>query len=166
MSEIRRRRPRPCGSRPKATRRCHCLPRPFRLAVSEDLAGIDETVRLALYEELAYLPRALRIHVHLFAITPVMERAIQAIHDQDIPLLADLLDAVVAEVDSPGRRIRLARDVFGQRDQGHIRPELAAAAILELDRMDSILFRSAVYSLLEGVSSDRGASPPNVNPTP
>ena len=137
------------------------------MCARNDRAGIDETERRSPYEELAHLPPSPRsLPVDLCALTPAMERAIRAIHDQDVRLLEGLLDAVVAEVDSPGRRTRLALDVLGFRDQGRSRPELAAAAVLGLDREESILFRCAVCRLLEDTALDPGAPSPDVNPTP
>ena len=54
------------------------------------------------------------------------------------------LEKVVPMVDKVDRRIDLARAVVALRDQGRISPKLAAMAVFELDRPDSVLFMSSV----------------------
>ena len=85
-----------------------------------------------------------------------MDRAISALQEDDVELIDEVLDKVVADVDSPGRRIELAQAVLTLRDEGRIPSELAAAAVLELDGKESTLFLSSVAASLAVLAGDRG----------
>ena len=70
-------------------------------------------------------------------------------------MLDELFDKVVAEVDSPGRRVELAQAVTALRDEGRIPSDLAATAVLELDRKESTFFLSSVVESLAVLAGDR-----------
>ena len=53
------------------------------------------------------------------------------------------------------RRAALARAVIALRDQGQLRPQLAAIAVLELDGKESTLFLSSVAESLAVLAGDR-----------
>ena len=60
------------------------------------------------------------LQLRLGILTPTMDSAIGAIQDDDVDVLDEVFDKVVAEVDSPSRRIELAQAVTTLRDQGRI----------------------------------------------
>ncbi len=165
MAKIRRNGPCPCGSGSKAKRCCHgndeaewihCLPTELCEEVVPDLRGIDEIELRSLFDELLYLPEidtSLQLHLGIF--TPTIDQAINAIQDDDVEVLDQAIDRVVAEVDSPSRRVELAQAVLTLRDQGRIPPDLAATAVLELDRQESRFFLSSVAETLALLAGDR-----------
>ena len=121
-----------------------------------DLRGIDEIELRSLFDELLYLPEidtSLQLHLGIF--TPTIDQAINAIQDDDVEVLDQAIDRVVAEVDSPSRRVELAQAVLTLRDQGRIPPDLAATAVLELDRQESRFFLSSVAETLALLAGDR-----------
>ena len=62
---------------------------------------------------------------------------------------------MVAHIDTDDRRIELARAVIKLRDQARLPPAMAAAAVLELDRPESILFRSSVAESMAVLAGDQ-----------
>jgi hypothetical protein len=84
-----------------------------------------------------------------------MDRAISALQDDDVEVFDEVLDKVVVDVDSPGRRLELAQAVLALRDEGRIPSDLAAAAVLELDGKESSLFLSSVAESLAVLAGDR-----------
>jgi hypothetical protein len=165
MAKIRRNEPCPCGSGSKAKRCCygndeptetHCLPSEFCEGVIRDLRGVDDVELRSLYDELPYLPELdTSLQVPLRILTPAMDSAIRSFEDDDVEVLDEVLDTVVAEVDSLGRRIELAQAVITLRDQGRIPPDLAATAIIELDGKESNFFLSSVAESLAVLAGDR-----------
>ncbi len=165
MAKIRRNEPCPCGSGSKAKRCCygnneeteiHCLPFELCEAVVPDLWGLDDDELRSLFDELLYLPEIdTSLQLRLGILTPTMDSAIGAIQDDDVDVLDEVFDKVVAEVDSPSRRIELAQAVTTLRDQGRIPADLAATAILELDRKESTFFLSSVAESLAVLAGDR-----------
>ena len=134
----------------------HFLPLEFCDEVVPDLKGTDEIEFRSLFDELLYLPEIdTSLQVRLGILTPDMDRAISALQDDDVEEFDQALDKVVAEVDSPGRRIELAQAVITLRNQGRIPPNLAAAAVLELDCRESTLFLSSVAESLAVLAGDR-----------
>ncbi|MGA3149080.1 MAG: hypothetical protein ABSF33_16635 [Acidimicrobiales bacterium] len=113
------------------------------------LSHLEEDEIQALFEELFYLPEIDRsFQPHLGIITPDMDRAIDAFENDDVAEFVDAAIEVAANVDSLGRRVRLARAVLTLRDEGDIPTNLAAAAILDLDSKKSTLLLASVAESL------------------
>ncbi len=165
MAKIRRNEPCPCGSGSKAKRCCygnfetiegHCLPPELCEGVVPDLRGIDEVELRYLFDELLYLPELdTSLQLRLGILTPTMDSAIRSIQDDDVDVLDAVFDKVMAEVDSPSRRLELAQAVITLRDEGRIPADLAATAVLELDRKESTFFLSSVAESLAVLAGDR-----------
>ena len=165
MAKIRRNGPCPCGSGGKAKRCCygndeaveiHHLPAELREEVIPDLKSIDRDEFRSLFDQLLYLPEVdTSLQLRLGILTPDMDRAISALQDDDVEVFDEVLDTVVADVDSPNRRVELARAVIALRDQGRIPPDLAATAVLELDGRVSTFFLSSVAESLAVLAGDR-----------
>ena len=166
MAKFRRNGPCTCGSGSKAKRCCngndratevHCLPSEILMEVEPDLADIDWATFRSLFAKAHYLPGThTRLRLRLETLTPAEGRAIQAILSQrvDVPdeatsgFVFEVIGEVQATVDSPTRRIELARAVLSLRDEGRIPPDVAAVAVLELDREMSTLFAGSVLASL------------------
>ena len=160
MTKIRRNGPCPCGSGSKAKRCCdgndeamgfHCLPADLCLSVAPDLVDIEKEEFRALFDELPFLPEIYRsLYVNLGMITPDMDRAIDALDDNDMDGFREVLKRVTAEVDTPGRRLKLAEAILTLRDEECIPADLAAAAVLDLGMKggSNLLLSSVANSLL------------------
>jgi hypothetical protein len=124
--------------------------------VVRELEGVEVVELRSLLVALPSLPELdPSLQLRLGILTLTMDAAIGAIRDDDVDLLGELFDKVVAEVDSPRRRVELARAVIALRDEGRIPPDLAAVAVLELDRKRSALFLSSVVESLAVLAGDR-----------
>ena len=119
------------------------------------LEGADGTVHVGSEDPKALPEIDTSLQQRLGILTPDMDRAISALQDDDVGVFEEVLDKVVAEVDSPGRRLELAQAVLALRDQGRIPSDLAAAAGLELDGKQSTLFLSSVAESLAVLAGDR-----------
>ncbi len=166
MAKVRRNGPCPCGSGSKAKRCCYgnhetngsrVLPSDISEGLINDLIGVPELELRALFDQLLYLPEMdVALQVRLPGIiTPDIDRAINALRDDEDELFDHVLEKVVADLDTHDRRIELARAVIELRDQGRLPPALAAAAVLELDRPESILFRSSVAESIAVLAGDQ-----------
>ena len=173
MAKFRRNGPCPCGSGSKAKQCCygsglateiHFLPSEILMEVEPDLADIDLATFRSLFAEAHYLAAThTRLQLRLETLTPVEERAIQAILSQRVRVsdealagfVCELMGEVMAAVDSPTRRIELGRAVLSLRDEGRIPPDVAAAAVLELDREKSDLFLCSVFMSLMPFDCER-----------
>jgi hypothetical protein len=126
------------------------LPKEVGDAAIADLQGTGEIELRAYFEQLFDLPELdASLQVRLPGIiTPDMARAINALRDDDGEDFDAALDKVVDAVDSPERRLALAGAVLRLRDQGQINRKFAAIAVFELDRPESVLFRSSVAESL------------------
>lgn len=166
MAKIKRNEPCPCGSGSKAKRCCYgteepvhdgMLPREVGDAAIVDLNGTDEIELRAYFDRLVDLPELdTSLQVRLPSIiTPDMARAINALRDDDGDTFDDALDKVLDAIDSPERRLALAEVVLRLRDQDQIKPKLAAMAVLELDRPESMLFRSSVAESLAVLAGEQ-----------
>jgi hypothetical protein len=155
MAKVQRNQPCPCGSGQKAKRCCHGPTQPVDVRVMplemsqealDALAGTEKIEMRALFDQLFYLPELdLSLQVPLPAIlTPDVDRAVRALRDDDGDEFDRALEKVVPMIDIVDRRIDLARAVVALRDEGRISPKLAAVAVFELDRPDSVLFMSSV----------------------
>ncbi len=167
MAKIRRNEPCPCGSGSKAKRCCygnnaeeetviHCLPFELCEAVLPDLRSIDDDRLQSLFDRLPYLPEMdTSLQLRLAILTPAMDAAIGAIQDDEVDVLDEVFNQVVAEVDSPSRRIELAQAVTALRDQGLIPADLATMAIIDLDGKESTFFLSSVAESLAVLAGKR-----------
>jgi len=166
MAKVRRNAPCPCGSGSKAKRCCYGtqepvhdgrLPKEVGDAAIADLHGTDEIELRAYFDRLFDLPELdASLQVRLPGIiTPDMARAINALRDDDGDRFDDALDKVLDAVDSPERRLALAEAVLRLRDQGQIKPKFAAIAVFELDRPESVLFRSSVAESLAVLAGEQ-----------
>ncbi len=161
----------PCGSGAKS-KRCCGVPRgpserdlaraylseQCRAAVRVLRRAIDEPDDLVgLYTQVAELPRLdLRLQLSLPRIlSPALERLRSAIAAEDPDGFDDALPAALAEVDSPIARAQLARAVAALRDEGRIPPDVAAAAVLDLDGVGDVMIREALVTAL---AVDSGAA--------
>jgi hypothetical protein len=166
MAKVKRNAPCPCGSGNKAKRCCYgaaepvhdgMLPIEVADAAIADLQETDEIELRAYFDELLDLPELdVSLQVRLPGIiTPDMDSAINALRDDDFDDFDDALDGVVAAIDSPECRLTLAQAVLKLRDQGHIKRKFAAMAVLELDRPESMLFRSSVAESLAVLAGEQ-----------
>jgi len=166
MAKVRRNDPCPCGSAKKAKRCCHgpvtyidvrMLPVDMTQGAVDVLRHTSEIEMRAAFDQLVYLPEVdLSLQVPLSAIvTPDVEKALSALRDNDDEEFDRVLQPVVASLDSVDRRVELARSVVALWDQGRIPETLAAVAIMELDREESILFKSAVAESLAVLAGDQ-----------
>ena len=166
MAKIRRNAPCPCGSGRKAKLCCQIphayidvrvLPLELCQEVVNDLPGTTQVEMRALFDQLVFLPELdTSLQVRLPGIiTPEMDRAINALRDDDGESFDAALGLVVPAVDTLERRIELARSVIDLREQGRIAPKLAAMAVLELDRPESTLFLSSVAESLAVLAGDQ-----------
>ena len=163
MAKIRRNEPCPCGSGSKAKRCCEAphayvdvrvMPLDLCQNVVNDLPGSTQAEMRALFDQLVYLPAVdASLQVSLPSIiTADMDRAINALRDDHGTAFDDALGRVVPAVDTLERRIKLAQAVIALRDRGRIPAKLAAVAILELDREESVFFLSAVAESLAALA--------------
>ena len=166
MAKVRRNVPCPCGSGNKAKRCCYGtreplhdgrLPKEIGDAAIADLQGSDEIELRVYFDQLFDLPDLdASLQVRLPAIiTPDIEKAIDALRDDDGDDFDAALDRVLDAVDSPERRLGLAEAVISLRDRGRLQPKLAAIAVFELDRPESVLFRSSVATSLAVLAGEQ-----------
>ncbi len=81
-------------------------------------------------------------------VTPEVDRLLVAIEEGDLDDIDAALPAVLARVDTPVARARLARAVIGLRDRGRIDPAVAAVALFELaaPRLQSLVSSAVVHA--------------------
>jgi len=161
VAKVGRNQPCPCGSGRKAKRCCgisggpseESLARAFLAHASREAAG--ELRRLPdadlgeLFEELWELPTVdLSLQVELpKLLSPALNRLCAAVADDDPD--PELLEAVIATLDRPTERARLARAVIAQAKARAIDGGLAASALFDLGSDSRRLLRA---SLLEAVA--------------
>lgn len=97
-----------------------------------ELPGLDSTLQVA-------VPRL---------VTPEVNTLLDAIEDDDVDALEAAVPAVLARVDTPLERARLARAVIALRDAGRIPASVAAVALLDLAslKLDSLVSSGLVQS--------------------
>ena len=88
-------------------------------------------------------------------ITPAIDQAISALQDGAGERFDQVLAQVVPTVDTMDQRINLAQAVLALRNHGRISAKLAAMAVFELDREQSILFTSAVAESIGVLAGDQ-----------
>ena len=166
MTKVPRNAPCPCGSGQKAKRCCHgptrfvdvrVMPLEICQQAVDELAGTGRAEIGDLYGRLIDLPETdLTLQVPLPGVlTPDMDRAVQALRDDDVHEFDRVLPRVLAEVDSVARRVALAQAVLALRDAGAVPRKLAALAVIELDSEDSAFFMSSVAESLGVLAGDQ-----------
>ncbi len=166
MAKVQRNQPCPCGSGNKAKRCCYrpeqiIEVRVMPLDLTEDAFSVlraQSVIELrALFDQLFDLPKLdLTLQVPLpRIITPQIDQAISALQDREDETFDRVLAEVMPTVDSVERRIDLAQAVIALRDQRRVSVPLAAMAIFELDREESILFTSAVAESIGVLAGDQ-----------
>lgn len=98
------------------------------------LVGFSREEIYELHAEIIDLPRLdSSLHVALpRLVTPALNALLKAIEDDDVDALKRALPAVLATVDTPLERARLARAVIGLREAGRVSSAVAALALLDL----------------------------------
>jgi hypothetical protein len=122
------------------------------------LVGITRDDFDELFHEVVHLPEVdLALQVELPALlTPELLRARAALDDPDVFDAA--LDPVVASLDRPTRRARLARAVLDLASAGRVDADVAAVAVIDLTTAKSALFTSSVAEAL-GVAGGAARTP-------
>jgi SEC-C motif len=173
MAKVRRNEPCPCGSAKKA-KRC-CLSPQRRAAATEarrafrdlchdvapDLDGVDRPEFDELFHEAIHLPELdLSLQIRLPALSsPAIERARAALHDDNTDTFDDALWDVAEQLDTPQRRLDLARAIIDYRNAGNIDPKVAAVAVFDLsDGTDSAVLISSIAESI-GVSTGDTRTP-------
>ena len=166
MAKVQRNEPCPCGSGNKAKRCCHgpikyvdvrIMPLELTADAISALPGTNQREMRELFDQLFYLPELdLSLQVPLPGIiTPDIDHAIDALRDDDGDEFDRVLAKVVPTVDTTEKRIDLAGAVLALRDDGRIPAKLAAIAVLDLDRPESVLFTSSVAESLSVLAGDQ-----------
>jgi len=124
--------------------------------VINDLVGTNETEMRSLFDRLLYLPELdSSLQLRLPGIlTPDIDRAITPSGQVTTKASTVALEQVVPTLDTLDNRITLARAVVALRDRGRIPAKLAAVAVLELDRPESMLFLSSVLKSISVLAGD------------
>jgi hypothetical protein len=119
------------------------------------LVGVGRDEFDELFHEVVHLPELdLSLQVELPGLlTPELARAAAALDDPDEFDVA--LGPVVRGLDSPTRRVGLARAVLDLVDAGRIAPDVGAVAVIDLTTADSALFTSSVA---EAIAVGAGAA--------
>lgn len=158
MAKVGRNQPCVCGSGRKA-KRCCGVPRGpgpeqlARVALAEHaqraallLWGWDELEFEAAFAEMVALPgRDLSMVVPLPRLWgPVWEPLHRAIQRDDVDGIDAALPGVLAEVDTPLLRLRLAEAALELAERGSLDAELAAVAVMDLSSESTALVASSV----------------------
>lgn len=148
----------PCGSGRKVKRCCgqHRGPGEDDLsrgylahqarAAARQLRGLDDDELRDLFDELFELPQldlALTITLpHL--ITPDLQHLFDAVKADDPDAGDEVIPGILASLDTPVERARLARAIINLRDTRRLDSLLAAAAIIDLDSRSRILLNASL----------------------
>jgi hypothetical protein len=158
MSRVGRNQPCPCGSGRKTKRCCGPQRGPSESDLAKaglahhatraarTLAHLSERQLLELFDELPDLPeRDLTLLVELpELISPELARLYRAIATDDIDRADELLPAVLARIDTPEARSRLANAIADLQATRRIDPPLAAAAHIDLASRSALLIRASL----------------------
>jgi SEC-C motif len=169
VSRIGRNHPCPCGSGRKAKRCCGVARGPSGADLARailahhathaaaTLAHLTETELLALWRQLPELPSTdLTLHVALpELVSPELTRLYDAVLDNDADRAEDALPAVLAAVDTPHARARIAQAIVNLQTARRVPRTLAAAAHIDLASRSQLLVRA---SLIEAAAVAAGAS--------
>ena len=90
-------------------------------------------------------------------VTPELNELLRAVEHDDVDALDEALPAVLARVDTPLERARLAKAVIELRDIGRISPALAAIALVDLagDGRSSLVASALVQSAAVALGVER-----------
>jgi hypothetical protein len=169
VSRTGRNEPCPCRSGRKTKRCCGVQrgPNERELAVARlahhatraarTVARLSHPDVVDLLRELGELPaRDLSLHVELPGLlSPDLNRLYTAIADDDIDGAEDLLPAILERIDTPQQRAKLADAIAKLEHAGRIEPDLAAIALVDLDRGSDLLITA---SLIHAAGLAAGAS--------
>ena len=169
MPRAGRNEPCPCGSHRKVKRCCGQQRGPSaddlaraHIAIlareaAADIADLCDDDLDELWEQLLELPSLdISLLVELpKLITPDLQRLREALIHDDPDWGWDALTAVATQIDTPRQRARLADALITLRDQHHIDPEQAAAAIVDLASRST---RFIAASLLDAVALSVGVT--------
>jgi hypothetical protein len=148
----------PCGSGRKVKRCCgqhrgpgkNDLARAYLAHQARDAARplrhLDEDELRELFDELFELPEldlALTLTLPNL-LTPDLQRLFDAVKADDPDAGDEVIPAILAKLDTPAERARLARTIINLRDTTRLDPLLAAAAIIDLDSRSRILLRACL----------------------
>jgi hypothetical protein len=173
MAKVRRNEPCPCGSAKKA-KRCGFSPerraaatevrRVFRdlcADVAPDLDGVDRAEFDELFHEAIHLPELdLSLQVRLPELSSAaIERARTALYEDDTDAFDDALWNVAEQLDTPQRRLGLARAVIDYRNAGKIDPKVAAVAVFDLSEGTSSAVLTSAIAESIGVSTGDTRTP-------
>ena len=81
-------------------------------------------------------------------ISPELDELIQAAINDDPDTADELIPAVLATVDTPSQRARLAQAVINLRDNGRLPPRQAAAALIDLAGETQALIRASLINAI------------------
>ena len=173
MAKVRRNEPCSCGSAQKAKRCCFSSERLAAAAearraflelcqeLAGDLDGVGRAEFDELFQDAIHLPEFdLSLQVRLPALSsPTIERARAALDDEDTDAFDEALWDVAEQLDSPSRRLALARAVVECRNAGKVDPKVAAVAVFDLsDGTSSAVFVSSIAEAI-WVSSGNARTP-------
>jgi len=167
MAKLSRNDPCPCGSGRKAKRCCGTPRGPSERslaraelshradAAASMLASLGRREAVDLFYELAHLPAVdLTLVMRLpTPLSPELDRLIDALADDDPDAAKRVLPGVIAKLDTPELRLRLARALAALAEAGKISDELAAAGLIDLCAESQALVRA---SLLEAAALAAG----------
>lgn len=90
-------------------------------------------------------------------VTPAVEALLQAVEDDDVDALEQALPAVLATVDTPLERARLARAVVELRDAGRVPVPVAATALVDLGspQLDTLVTAGLVRAAMVALGAAR-----------
>lgn len=150
----------PCGSGRKVKRCCgqrrgpgeEDLARGYLAhqarAAARQLRGLDDDELRDLFDELFELPQldlALTITITLpQLLTPDLQHLFDAVKADDPDAGDEVIPGILASLDTPIERARLARAIINLRDTNRLDSLLAAAAIIDLDSRSRILLNASL----------------------
>jgi SEC-C motif len=153
-----RNEPCPCGSGRKVKRCCGQQRGPAEedlargylahqaLDAARRLRHLEDEELLELFDDLFYVPKLdLGLTIVLPPVlSPELERLFDAVDADDPDAGDEVIPAILARLDTPLERARIARVIVQLRDGGELDPLLAAAAIIDLDSRSQILIRACL----------------------
>jgi SEC-C motif len=115
-----------------------------------ELGALSKPALRDLWESLAELPDLdLSLVLALpTLISPELDELMQAAIDDDLDRAEEVMPAVLAAVDTPQQRARLAHAAIDLRDSGMLPARQAAAAIIDLDSSSQTLIRARLINAI------------------
>ena len=115
-------------------------------AAARQLRGLDDDQLRDLFDELFELPQldlALTITLPQL-LTPELQHLFDAVKADDPDAGDEVIPGILASLDTPVERARLARAIINLRDTKRLDSLLAAAAIIDLDSRSRILLNASL----------------------